>query len=75
MCVQDVDIQILGSRNLCQKSTFLQNITWCVYVWLRPILVIVAKLLSNFKYGNLFEEMANASQNDNITIVFKISLG
>jgi hypothetical protein len=38
-------------------------------------LVIVANLLSNFKYGNLFEEMANSSENDNITIGFKMSLG
>ena len=38
-------------------------------------LVIVANLLSNFKYGNLFEEMANSSENNNITIGFKMSLG
>ena len=38
-------------------------------------LVIVANLLSNFKYGNLFEEMANSSKNNNITIEFKMSLG
>jgi hypothetical protein len=38
-------------------------------------LVIVENLLSNFKYGNLFEEMANLSKNDNITIEFKMSLG
>jgi hypothetical protein len=49
MYAQDIDLQILSSRNvknfemnerwrnLCQKSTFPQNITWCVYVWLRPI--------------------------------------
>jgi hypothetical protein len=24
---------------------------------------------TNFKYGNLFEEMANSSENDNITII------
>jgi hypothetical protein len=36
---------------------------------------IVANLLSNFKYGNLFEEMANSSKNNNITIGFKMSLG
>ena len=39
------------------------------------IVTIVADLLSNFKYGNLFEEMANLSENNNITIGFKMSLG
>jgi len=38
-------------------------------------LVIIANLLTNFKYGNLFEEMANSSENDNITIGFRMSLG
>jgi hypothetical protein len=38
-------------------------------------LVIFANLLSNFKYGNLFEEMTNLSEKDNITIGFKMSLG
>ena len=32
-------------------------------------------MLLNFKYDNLFEEMANSSENDNITIGFKMSLG
>jgi hypothetical protein len=31
-------------------------------------LVIVANLLTSFKYGNLPEEMTNSSENDNITI-------
>jgi len=50
MCVQDVNLQILGSRiskNLvtkekwrdsCQKESFPRKVTWCCYLWLRPIL-------------------------------------
>jgi hypothetical protein len=37
--------------------------------------ICIANLLSNFKYGNLFEEMANSSENNNIMIGFKMSLG
>jgi hypothetical protein len=38
-------------------------------------LVIVANLLLNLKYGNLFGEMENLSENDNIMIGFQMSLG
>ena len=37
--------------------------------------LIVTNLLTSFKYGSLFEERTDLSENDNITIGLQMNLG